>query len=118
VLAVVKPIVGNLQTAVTAAGTLYPSHSVDIKFDGQEIVEDLKVKEGDPLSGVSDCKISLSDFEGKMTFSSENEEQNLAQYLSRYLETVGVSITVTQAREVLDGGDTDDVVLLWKRPKS
>jgi HlyD family secretion protein len=47
VLAVVKPIVGNLQTAVTATGTLYPSHSVDIKFDGQEIVEDLKVKEGD-----------------------------------------------------------------------
>jgi multidrug efflux pump subunit AcrA (membrane-fusion protein) len=50
VLAVVKQIVGDLQTAVTATGTLYPSHSVDIKFDGQEIVEDLKVKEGDHVS--------------------------------------------------------------------
>lgn len=38
-LAVVKPILGNLQTAVTATGTLYPSHSVDIKYDGQEIVQ-------------------------------------------------------------------------------
>ncbi|MBB5345088.1 FtsX-like permease family protein [Tunturibacter empetritectus] len=47
VLAVVKPVVGNLQTAVKSTGTLYPSHSVDIKFDGQEIVEGLKVKEGD-----------------------------------------------------------------------
>jgi HlyD family secretion protein len=50
VLDVVKPVAGNLQTAVTATGTLYPSHSVDIKFDGQEIVEDLKVKEGDHVS--------------------------------------------------------------------
>jgi RND family efflux transporter MFP subunit len=50
VLAVVKPVVSDLQTAVTATGTLYPSHSVDIKFDGQEIVEDLQVKEGDHVS--------------------------------------------------------------------
>jgi HlyD family secretion protein len=50
VLTVVKPIVGNLEIAVTATGTLYPSHSVDIKFDGQEIVEDLRVKEGDHVS--------------------------------------------------------------------
>ena len=50
VLAVVKPIVGDLKTSVTATGTLYPSHSVDIKYDGQEIVENLKVKEGDHVS--------------------------------------------------------------------
>ena len=49
-LAVVKPILGNLQTAVTATGTLYPSHSVDIKYDGQEIVQSLRVKEGDHVS--------------------------------------------------------------------
>jgi RND family efflux transporter MFP subunit len=50
VIDVVKPVVGNLQTAISATGTLYPSHSVDIKFDGQEIVEDLQVKEGDHVS--------------------------------------------------------------------
>jgi RND family efflux transporter MFP subunit len=50
VLTVVKPIVGNLQTAVTATGTLYLSHNVDIKYDGQEIVQSLTVKEGDHVS--------------------------------------------------------------------
>jgi RND family efflux transporter MFP subunit len=35
---------------VTATGTLYPSHSVDIKYDGQEIVKELPVKEGDHVS--------------------------------------------------------------------
>jgi len=69
----------------------------------------------DPLSGVSDCKLSLSDFEGKMTFSSDNEEQNLAEYLAKYLAHVNISITVEQAREVLDWGETGDVALLWKR---
>ncbi len=47
VIGVVKPVRGNLETAVTATGTLYPSHSVDIKYDGQEIVQRLSVKEGD-----------------------------------------------------------------------
>ena len=50
VVDVVSPVVGILQTAVTATGTLYPSHSVDIKYDGQEIVRSLTVKEGDHVS--------------------------------------------------------------------
>lgn len=50
VVTIVRPVVGSLQTSVTATGTLYPSHSVDIKYDGQEIVQKLTVKEGDHVS--------------------------------------------------------------------
>ena len=49
-LPVVRPVVGDLKAAVTATGTLYPSHSIDIKFDGQEIVRRLNVQEGDHVA--------------------------------------------------------------------
>jgi len=86
-----------------------------IELEPCDLKPSIKALLRDPLSEVSDCKRSLSDFDGKMTFASDNEEQSLAQYLVKYLKSVGISVTLTQAREVLDGGDTGDVALLWKR---
>jgi HlyD family secretion protein len=42
-----SPVAGDLIQAVTASGTLQPKRTVDIKYDGQELIENLTVREGD-----------------------------------------------------------------------
>jgi HlyD family secretion protein len=44
---ITSPVAGDLVQAVTASGSLQPRRTVDIKYDGQELIEDLAVREGD-----------------------------------------------------------------------
>lgn len=41
------PVRGDLVQAVTATGSLQPKRTVDIKYDGQELIETLSAREGD-----------------------------------------------------------------------
>jgi HlyD family secretion protein len=44
---ITSPVAGDLVQAVTASGSLQPKRTVDIKYDGQELIENLTVREGD-----------------------------------------------------------------------
>jgi HlyD family secretion protein len=43
----VRAVTGNLVTAVTAVGAVQPKRTIDIKYDGQEVVEEVLVYPGD-----------------------------------------------------------------------
>lgn len=43
---ITSPVSGDLVQAVTASGSLQPRRTVDIKYDGQELIEDIRVREG------------------------------------------------------------------------
>lgn len=44
---IISPVTGDLVQVVTASGSLQPKRTVDIKYDGQELIESLTVREGD-----------------------------------------------------------------------
>jgi HlyD family secretion protein len=44
---ITSPVTGDLVQGITASGSLQPRRTVDIKFDGQELIENLTVREGD-----------------------------------------------------------------------
>jgi multidrug efflux pump subunit AcrA (membrane-fusion protein) len=44
---ITSPVAGDLVQAVTASGSLQPKRTVDIKYDGQELIENITVREGD-----------------------------------------------------------------------